>query len=65
MRLLIAVSIGVTVGGGYELSVARHWAITGYAGFSGSLLANLTLDRTNIADVRHTLLHIGIGVMRK
>ena len=62
---LTSTSIGVTIGGGYELSVAEHWAITAYAGFSGSLFANLTLDRTNIANVRHTLLQIGIGVMRK
>ncbi len=62
---LTSTSIGVTIGGGYELSVADHWAITAYAGFSGSLFANLTLDRTNIANVRHTLLQIGIGVMRK
>lgn len=62
---LTSTSIGVTIGGGYELSVADHWAITAYAGFSGSLFANLTHDRTNIANVRHTLLQIGIGVMRK
>lgn len=62
---LTSSSLGVTVGVGYELPVAQRWALTGYLGLSGSLFADLVLDRTNIASVRHTLLHIGIGVVRR
>ena len=61
---LSASSLGVMLGVGYEVRIGRAYALTPFAGFSNSFFANLRDDQTLLADVRLTLLHLGLSVTR-
>jgi hypothetical protein len=58
-------SPGLTVGLGYELQVAPSYAITSFVTYTGSFLANLKYERTDIADARFSLFQMGIGFTRR
>jgi hypothetical protein len=58
-------SMGLTVGLGYEFRVAGSYAITSFATYTGSFLANLKHDRTDIADAQLSLFQVGIGFTRR
>jgi hypothetical protein len=58
-------SMGLTVGMGYELRVASSYAITPFVTYTGSFLANLQYERTDIADARFSLFQIGLGFTRR
>jgi hypothetical protein len=58
-------SMGLTVGLGYEMRVTSGYAISSFVSYTGSFLANLKYDRTDIADAQVSLLQVGIGFTRR
>lgn len=60
-----ASSVGLTVGAGYELPLFGSYALTPFASYTGTFLANLKYDRTIIADAQLSLFQVGIGVTRR
>jgi hypothetical protein len=58
-------SMGVTVGLGYEIRLASDYAITSFFTYTGSFLANLKYDRTDIANAQLSLFQVGIGFVRR
>lgn len=61
---LSATSVGVLAAVGYEFRIGRQYALTPFAGFANSVLANLRSEQTLIADVRLTYLHVGLSITR-
>jgi opacity protein-like surface antigen len=58
-------SMGLTVGLGYELRVSSSYAITPFVTYTGSFLANLRYERTDIANARFSLFQVGVGFTRR
>ena len=58
-------SLGVTLGAGYEVPLAGRYALTPFASYTGTLLANLKSDRTIITGARVSLLQVGVGITRR
>jgi hypothetical protein len=58
-------SLGVTLGVGYEVPLAGRYALTPFASYTGTLLANLKSDRTIITGAQVSLLQVGVGITRR
>jgi hypothetical protein len=58
-------SMGLTVGLGYEMRVTSGYAISSFATYTGSFLANLKHERTDITDAQVSLFQVGIGFTRR
>lgn len=58
-------SMGLTVGLGYDLRLAPGYAVTTFVTYTGSFLANLKHERTDIADAQLSLIQVGIGFTRR
>jgi len=60
-----ASAVGITLGAGYELPLAGRYALAPFASYTGSLLANLTRDRTIITGAQLSLFQVGVGITRR
>jgi hypothetical protein len=58
-------SMGMTVGLGYDLRLASRYAVTTFVTYTGSFLANLKHERTDVADAQLSLIQFGIGFTRR
>jgi hypothetical protein len=58
-------SVGLTVGMGLELPLVGRWRLNPFASYTGTVLANLKVGRTIIADAQLSLFQLGVGVTRR
>lgn len=57
--------IGATFGAGLELPLAGRFKLTPFATYTGSFLAHLKYDRTDIARAQLSLFQLGLGITRR
>ena len=57
--------VGVTFGLGYDLMLAGRYRLTPFGTYTASFLANLMLDRTDVASARLRLIQLGVGLTRR
>jgi opacity protein-like surface antigen len=58
-------SVGLTVGMGLELPLVGRWRLNPFASYTGTVLANLKVNRTIIADAQLSLFQLGLGLTRR
>jgi hypothetical protein len=64
-EVMTSSGVGITFGAGYDLRLAGRYALTPFASYTASFLANLMYDRTRIADSHATLFQFGFGLTRR
>jgi hypothetical protein len=57
--------LGVTLGLGLELPLVGRYRLTPFGSYTGSFLANLKHDRTDITSARLSLFQLGLGLTRR
>jgi hypothetical protein len=58
-------SLGLTAGAGYEMPLSPGFAIAPFFTYTGSILANLKHDRTDITGAQFSLFQLGFALMRR